>query len=105
MARDDMGRPRGLAGEEGYRLEKAPMRGCWFLINEATGKLAIKPNETTAFAIERAIRFLRKLTDRQIAARQPAQSGARMRASVYRYARSALARPSPSRIPLKEEPQ
>ena len=62
---------------------KHPCVAGWFLIHEATGKLAIKPNETTAFTIEQAIRFLRKLTDRQIAARQPARSGARMRASVY----------------------
>ena len=81
------------------------MRGCWFLINEATGKLAIKPNETTAFTIKQAIRFLRKLTDRKIAARQPAQSGARMRASVYRSAGSALAGPPRQESRSRKNPQ
>ena len=32
---------RGLAGEKGYELEKAPISGTWFLINEKTGKHAV----------------------------------------------------------------
>ena len=35
--RDNLAKLRGLAGEKGYRLEKAPIRDCWFLVNEATG--------------------------------------------------------------------
>ena len=32
--RDAVTRLRGLAGDKGYRLEKAPISGTWFLVNE-----------------------------------------------------------------------
>jgi hypothetical protein len=58
--RDDLARLRGLAGEKGFRLEKAPPRDCWFLIDEKNGKLAASDRETTAFSVESGIRFLRR---------------------------------------------
>ena len=59
--RDDLARLRGLAGAKGFRLEKAPPRDCWFLINEKTGKLAVSDRGTTAFSAEKAITYLRTL--------------------------------------------
>jgi hypothetical protein len=59
--RDNLTKLRSLAGEKGYRLEKAPISGTWFLVNEATGQLAVSDRGTTAFSVERAIRFLSSL--------------------------------------------
>ena len=56
--RDNLAKLRGLAGEKGYRLEKAPISGTWFLIDEKTGWKAIGERGTTAFSIERALKFL-----------------------------------------------
>ena len=39
--RDDLAKLRGLAGDKGYRLEKAQISGTCFLIDETTGKPAI----------------------------------------------------------------
>jgi hypothetical protein len=39
------------------------MRGLWFLTNQATGRPAEKPNGTTAFTEDQALRFLKKLPD------------------------------------------
>ncbi len=55
--RDDTAKLRGLAGELGYELVKAPIRGCWFLVDEK-GDNAVSDRGTTAFSVERAIRFL-----------------------------------------------
>jgi hypothetical protein len=60
--RDNLAKLRGLAGEKGCRLEKAPISGTWFLINEATGQLAISDKGTSAFTVERAVRFLSALS-------------------------------------------
>jgi hypothetical protein len=62
--RDNLAKLRGLAGEEGYRLDKAPIRDCWFLVNEKTGKPAVSDKGTTAFSVERAIKFLTTSRDR-----------------------------------------
>jgi hypothetical protein len=62
--RDNLAKLRGLANDAGYRLEKAPIRDSWFLISEATGQLAISDRGTTAFSVERAIAFLKRVTDR-----------------------------------------
>ena len=51
MARDDLGKLRGLAGEKGYRLDKLPQRGCWQLVDEATGEIAERPDGATAFNV------------------------------------------------------
>ena len=53
MARDDLGKLRGLAGDVGYRLDKLPMRDRWHLTDEKTGKVAEKPNGATAFSVPR----------------------------------------------------
>ena len=58
MARDDMGKLRALAGENGYRLDKLPQRGCWQLVNEETGEIATRPDGATAFNATRALSFL-----------------------------------------------
>lgn len=58
--RDDLAKLRSLAGELGYRLERAPARGCWFLMHEATGKAAVSERGTTAFGVVRALTFLTK---------------------------------------------
>ena len=55
--RDDLARLRGLAGEKGFRVEKAPSRDCWFLIDEKSNELAVSDRGTTAFSAEKAIRF------------------------------------------------
>jgi len=56
--RETLARLRSLAGEAGYTLEKAPNRGCWFLISDKDGKPAVSDRGTTAFAVDRAIKFL-----------------------------------------------
>ena len=56
--RDNLAKLRSLTGEKGYRLEKAPIRDCWFLIDEKTDRPAVSDRGTTAFSPERAIRFL-----------------------------------------------
>ena len=56
--RDNLAKLRGLASERGYRLEKAPISGTWFLIDEVTGEKALSDRGTTAFSAERAIKFL-----------------------------------------------
>ena len=61
MARDDMGKLRALAGENGYRLDKLPQRGCWQLINEEMGEIAKRPDGATAFNVEPALSFFRSL--------------------------------------------
>ena len=61
MARDDMGKLRGLAGEKGYRLDKLPQRGCWQLVNEKTGEIAKRPDGATAFNAVQALSFFRSL--------------------------------------------
>ncbi len=66
----DAGRPveeslailRDLAGEKGYRMEKALIGACWYLVNEATGELALSDLGTSVFTVERAIRFLSALS-------------------------------------------
>jgi hypothetical protein len=50
---------RGLAGELGYDLEKAPIRGCWFLA-DGSGVQAVSDRGMTAFGVEAAIKFLTK---------------------------------------------
>jgi hypothetical protein len=62
--RDNLAKLRSLAGEKGYELEKAPIRDCWFLVNERTGKPAVSDKGTTAFSVERAIKFLSKAEGR-----------------------------------------
>jgi hypothetical protein len=56
--RDNLAKLRSLAGEKGYNLVRAPIRDCWFLVNDATGEMALSPKGTTAFSVERAIKFL-----------------------------------------------
>jgi hypothetical protein len=58
--RDAVTRLRGLVGEKGYRLEKAPIRDHWFLINEKTGKPAVSDRGATAFKVANAVAFLSK---------------------------------------------
>ena len=58
--RDNLAKLRSLAGETGYRLERAPIRDTWFLVHEATGEKAMSERGTTAFSVEKAIRFLSK---------------------------------------------
>jgi hypothetical protein len=55
--RDDAGKLRGLAGELGSVLVKAPNRGCWFLV-DGSGVHAVSERRTTAFGVEAAIKFL-----------------------------------------------
>jgi hypothetical protein len=55
---DEVAKLRGLPGELGYDLVKAPIRGCWFLVNEAPGQPAMSDRGTTAFSVERAIKLL-----------------------------------------------
>jgi hypothetical protein len=62
--RDNLAKLRSLAGEKGYRLEKAPIGGTWFLIEEVTGQLAVSDRGTTAFSPERAIAFLKSVPER-----------------------------------------
>ena len=59
MARDDIARLRGLAGEKGFRIEKAIARGCFHLVDEKTGEVTIKPNGSAAFTMAQAFKFLR----------------------------------------------
>lgn len=56
--RDNLAKLRSLAGEKGFELEKAPIRDCWFLVDEKSGKPAISYKGTTAFSVDRAIKFL-----------------------------------------------
>jgi hypothetical protein len=86
--RDNIAKLRGLAGEKGYRLEKAPIRDSWFLINEATGQLAVSDRGTTAFSVERAIKFLS--TDRS-GTKSGAQRWDGMQASTASQANKAAA--------------
>ena len=58
VGRDALAQLRSVAGEKGYHLERAPIRDCWFLIDERTGKPAVSDRGTTAFTIDRAIKFL-----------------------------------------------
>lgn len=44
--RDNLAKLRGLAGEKGYQLEKGPISGTWFLINEENGQLAVSDRGT-----------------------------------------------------------
>jgi hypothetical protein len=53
-----------LPSEKGYELEKAPIRDCWFLVDEKTGNPAVSDKGTTAFSVERAIAFLKQLPER-----------------------------------------
>lgn len=55
--RDNLAKLRGVAGE-GYRLERSVLRDRWILIEEVTGKPAVSDRGTTAFSVERAIKFL-----------------------------------------------
>ena len=59
--RDNTAKLRSLAGEHGYRLEKAPISGTRFLIEKVTGEKAMSDRGTTAFTTERAIKFLSRL--------------------------------------------
>jgi hypothetical protein len=59
-SRHNLAKLRGLADEKGYRPEKAPISGTWFLIDAETGELAMSERGTTAFITERAISFCRK---------------------------------------------
>jgi hypothetical protein len=56
--RDQTAKLRALAGEKGYLLEKAPISGTWFLVEEKTGEKAMSDRGTTAFSVDRAIEFL-----------------------------------------------
>jgi hypothetical protein len=56
--RDKRAKLRGLAGEPGYELDKAPISGTWFLVDERTGERAMSDRGTTAFGVENAIKFL-----------------------------------------------
>ena len=47
MAREDIAKVRGLAGELGYRLEPLPIRRCWQLIAEETGDAAQRTDGAT----------------------------------------------------------
>jgi hypothetical protein len=47
--RDAVTRLRSLAGEKGYRVEKAPIRGSWFLVDEVTSELAVSDKERQRF--------------------------------------------------------
>ena len=49
---------RALAADKGYRLENALIGACWYLVNEATGELALNDLGTSVFTAERAIRWL-----------------------------------------------
>jgi hypothetical protein len=62
--RDNLAKLRSLAGEKGYELEKAPISGAWFLIEEVTGQLAVSDRDTTAFSVDRAIAFLKRVPER-----------------------------------------
>jgi hypothetical protein len=62
--RDQSAKLRGLAGEKGYRLEKAPVSGSWFLVDDVTSELAVSDRGTTAFSAERAIEFLKRVPER-----------------------------------------
>ena len=42
MAFPDAAKLRGLAGEKGYPLVRAPVRDCWFLVNDAT-EMVVSP--------------------------------------------------------------
>lgn len=64
MSRDDLAELRALAGEKGFDLESATMRGRWRLADETTGEQAKNENGSAAFTVAAAIRFLRKLPDR-----------------------------------------
>ena len=54
--RDNLGKLRGLAGERGYDLQRAPISGTWFLMDKK-GKPAVTDRGTTAFSVERALTF------------------------------------------------
>ena len=56
--RDAIAKLRSLSSERGYRLEKAPISGTWFLIDEKSGWKAISDRGTTAFSVKQAIKFL-----------------------------------------------
>lgn len=56
--RDRIAQLRAIAGDKGFRIERAPPRDCWFLVHEATGELAISERGTSAFTTQRAIKFL-----------------------------------------------
>ena len=58
MARDDIAKVRGLAGELGYRLEPLPIRGCWQIVNESMGEIAKRPDGATAFNVDSGAIFL-----------------------------------------------
>jgi hypothetical protein len=53
-----------LAGEKGYRLERGVVRDTWILTDEKTGKQAVSDRGTTAFSVERAIAFLKRVPER-----------------------------------------
>ena len=61
MAREDIAKVRGLAGELGYRLEPLPIRECWQLIDEETGDAAQRADGATAFKATQALSFFRSL--------------------------------------------
>jgi hypothetical protein len=57
--------PVGASASYGRKfiLRYDPIRDCWFLVNEETGDLAVSDRGTTAFSVERAIKFLSALRE------------------------------------------
>ena len=56
--RDNLAKLRGLAGEKGYRLERAMMNNRWRLIDDTTERPAVNLHGSTAFTMGDAIKFL-----------------------------------------------
>ena len=54
---DNLAKLRSLAADKGYKIISAP-RDFWFLVNDATGEIAVSVESTSAFSVERAIKFL-----------------------------------------------
>ena len=57
--RDDLAQLRALAGERGYSVERAIMRGRWRLRDDKSGDLAVNRRGSAAFTIAEAIKFLK----------------------------------------------
>jgi hypothetical protein len=55
--RENFAKLRSPADEKGYRIEKGRINGRWFLIDETTDESATSERGTTAFSVERAIKF------------------------------------------------
>ena len=55
----DLANVRALAAEKGYLAERAHVRDCWRLIDEATGEYVRRKSGTTVFTLAQAIQFLK----------------------------------------------